>query len=92
MIHYLYTVRLYSRANLSLPTHGIDSGHGSQVRDRNGDEVDGYDEGNSNELPSGYAWPDVMAVIFPLDYSQAGMIIDDVRIFHFSPLTKMLTF
>jgi len=36
------------------------SGHGSQVRDLNGDEVDGYDE-----------------VIFPLDYAQAGTIIDD---------------
>ena len=40
---------------LNLPTHGVDSGHGSQVRDLNGDEVDGYDEGNANELPSGYA-------------------------------------
>ncbi|KAI0278354.1 hypothetical protein BGY98DRAFT_974550 [Russula aff. rugulosa BPL654] len=37
-----------------------DSGHGSRVRDLNGDEVDGYDE-----------------VIFPLDYAQAGTIIDD---------------
>jgi len=36
------------------------SGHGSHVRDLNGDEVDGYDE-----------------VIFPLDYSQLGTIIDD---------------
>ncbi|KAH9029385.1 peptidase C14, caspase domain-containing protein [Lactarius hengduanensis] len=36
------------------------SGHGAQVRDRNGDEVDGYDE-----------------VIFPVDYSQTGTIIDD---------------
>jgi hypothetical protein len=54
-IHYLSTVRLYSRVSLNLPTHGVDSGHGSQVRDLNGDEVDGYDEGNANELPSGYA-------------------------------------
>ncbi|KAI0247395.1 peptidase C14, partial [Lactifluus subvellereus] len=36
------------------------SGHGAQVQDRNGDEVDGYDE-----------------VIFPMDYSDAGTIIDD---------------
>jgi len=36
------------------------SGHGSQIRDLNGDEVDGYDE-----------------VIFPLDYSHSGTIIDD---------------
>jgi len=36
------------------------SGHGSQVRDRNGDELGGYDE-----------------VIFPIDYSQAGAIVDD---------------
>ncbi|KAH9960604.1 caspase domain-containing protein [Russula dissimulans] len=36
------------------------SGHGSQVRGRNGDELGGYDE-----------------VIFPIDYSQAGAIVDD---------------
>ncbi|KAI9438497.1 peptidase C14, caspase domain-containing protein [Lactarius indigo] len=36
------------------------SGHGAQVRDRDGDEADGYDE-----------------VIFPVDYSQTGTIIDD---------------
>lgn len=35
----------------------IDSGHGSQVRDLNGDEVDGYDEGNANESSSGSTRP-----------------------------------
>ncbi len=52
-IHYSSTVRLSTRANLNLPIHVIDSGHGSQVRDLNGDEVDGYDEGNTNESSSG---------------------------------------
>jgi hypothetical protein len=40
------------RANLNVLTLAIDSGHGSQVRDLNGDEVDGYDEGNAFKLPS----------------------------------------
>ena len=39
---------------LNLPIHAIDSGHGSQVKDLNGDEVDGYDEGNANGLSSSY--------------------------------------
>jgi hypothetical protein len=43
------------KANLNFLTVAIDSGHGSQVRDLNGDEVDGYDEGNANESPSGYS-------------------------------------
>ncbi|CAL1701735.1 unnamed protein product [Somion occarium] len=37
------------------------SGHGGQVKDIDGDEVDGYDE-----------------VIFPLDYKNAGYILDDL--------------
>lgn len=36
------------------------AGHGSRVRDVNGDEIDGYDE-----------------ALCPVDYRQAGMIIDD---------------
>ncbi|KAL9714109.1 hypothetical protein Ac2012v2_002418 [Leucoagaricus gongylophorus] len=36
------------------------SGHGGQVEDKDGDEVDGFDE-----------------VIFPLDYKEAGFIVDD---------------
>jgi hypothetical protein len=56
MIHYSSIVRLSTGSNLNLPIHAIDSGHGSRVRDLNGDEVDGYDEGNANELLFGYAW------------------------------------
>lgn len=47
MIHYSSTVRLSTGSNLNLPIYAIDSGHGSRVRDLNGDEVDGYDEGNA---------------------------------------------
>lgn len=36
------------------------SGHGGQLEDRDGDEVDGFDE-----------------VIFPLDFQEAGQIVDD---------------
>ena len=46
-IHYSSIVRFSIGPNLNFPIHAIDSGHGSQVRDLNGDEVDGYDEGNA---------------------------------------------
>ena len=52
-IHYSYIVRLSTDSNPNLPICAIDSGHGSRVRDQNGDEVDGYDEGSANELSSG---------------------------------------
>lgn len=53
-IHYSSIVRLSTGPNLIFPIHAIDSGHGSRVRDLNGDEVDGYDEGSANESSSGY--------------------------------------
>lgn len=31
-------------AGAGLTVRGVDSGHGGQVKDRNGDEKDGYDE------------------------------------------------
>lgn len=40
---------------------GIDSGHGGQTKDVDGDEGDGRDE-----------------VIYPVDFQQAGHIVDDV--------------
>ncbi|KAH9913686.1 caspase domain-containing protein [Epithele typhae] len=43
------------------------SGHGSQVQDRNGDEIDGMDEGECG-----------LSLIFPVDYKQAGHISDDL--------------
>ena len=57
----------------------LDSGHGGQIEDKDGDEVDGFDEGSlwlSNQtsiLPC-------FVVIFPLDYKEAGFIVDDVCI------------
>ena len=39
----------------------LDSGHGGQTKDLDGDEADGYDE-----------------VIYPVDFKQAGHIVDDV--------------
>jgi hypothetical protein len=84
-IHYSSIVRFSTGSNLNFPIHAIDSGHGSQVRDLNGDEVDGYDEGNANELSSGYTVLRISAVIFPLDYAQTGTILDDVRFLGFVP-------
>ena len=39
----------------------LDSGHGGQTKDLDGDEADGYDE-----------------VIYPVDYDNAGHLVDDV--------------
>ena len=41
--------------------HRVDSGHGGQTKDLDGDEGDGNDE-----------------VIYPVDYKNAGHIVDDV--------------
>jgi hypothetical protein len=58
----------------------LDSGHGGQAKDLDGDEEDGYDEGIlqyphadffcSQETP--------LPVIYPVDFKKAGHIVDDV--------------
>ncbi|PWA72815.1 putative, Caspase-like domain protein [Artemisia annua] len=51
------------------------SGHGTRVRDQNGDEIDGYDE-----------------ALCPVDYKQAGMIVDDdINAIIVAPLTYGVT-
>ena len=57
----------------------IDSGHGSQVKDLNGDEIDGYDEGKLQGAKVSSA-SDLGSVIFPLDYQRNGHISDDASI------------
>lgn len=54
----------------------IVSGHGSQVRDLDGDEVDGYDEGRTEA--SRNTLIDMHKVILPVDYVESGVIVDDV--------------
>lgn len=60
----------------------LDSGHGGQVEDKDGDEVDGFDEGSLWALiqKTDSFW---FTVIFPLDYKEAGFIVDDVCILVF---------
>ena len=54
------------------------SGHGGQIPDIDGDEVDGYDEGERRK-PQGVPTPLQLAlVIYPLDYGKRGIITDDV--------------
>jgi hypothetical protein len=53
----LATLKLVRRAFSSC----LDSGHGGQTKDQDGDEDDGYDE-----------------VIYPVDFKQAGHIVDDL--------------
>lgn len=56
----------------------LDSGHGGQMRDSDGDEVEGHDESEwwrSRVRPT----IDDSAVIFPLDFEKkgVGIITDD---------------
>ena len=57
----------------------LDSGHGGQTKDLDGDEVDGLDEGSCfrTRMPS---WGLMTAVIFPVDYRHTGHIVDDVSV------------
>ena len=57
-----------------------DSGHGSQVKDQVGDEVDGYDEGTWGLHGYGKRMLTAVTVILPADFPQAGIITDDVRL------------
>ena len=56
-----------------------DSGHGGQVPDKNGDEIDGFDEGKSYSSLL-RTLLDTSTVIYPVDYKKAGIIIDDVSL------------
>ncbi|OAX36268.1 hypothetical protein K503DRAFT_695443 [Rhizopogon vinicolor AM-OR11-026] len=58
ILYEMHRLVSHARAGDSMFVHF--SGHGSQVRDADGDEVDGYDE-----------------VIFPVDYQESGVIVDD---------------
>ncbi|KAF5347572.1 hypothetical protein D9756_010676 [Leucocoprinus leucothites] len=53
------------------------SGHGGQLEDRDGDEVDGFDEGSLSSDRKDKLKP-AFAVIFPLDFQEAGQIVDDI--------------
>ncbi|KAH9975251.1 caspase domain-containing protein [Lactifluus volemus] len=54
------------------------SGHGGRTRDLNGDEVDGWDEGNAIHIQFPTSWLKKNEVIFPVDYKTAGIITDDL--------------
>ncbi len=56
----------------------LDSGHGGQTRDKDGDEADGYDEGLLNSARPHRLWH-LFPVIFPVDFKLHGEIIDDVN-------------
>ena len=60
----------------------LDSGHGGQTEDLDGDEEDGYDEGLS-QLPESPCRPFCsqemfLPVIYPVDFKKAGHIVNDV--------------
>ena len=50
-IHYSSIVREYSMSSPSVLLTKTDSGHGGQTKDLDGDEEDGYDEGDNYRLP-----------------------------------------
>jgi hypothetical protein len=78
-----FIVRTAFDGNVSFANHAATctvSGHGGQIRDLDGDEVDGYDE-CMIQAPLEKITIDVQKVICPVDYQQSGVINDDVRCF-----------
>lgn len=61
---------------MSFTVH-LDSGHGGQKRDLDGDEDDGLDEGKMRRLRTRYSWSRFL-VIYPVDYESEKTIVDDV--------------
>lgn len=55
-----------------------DSGHGGQTKDLDGDEDDGFDEGQCNIHQNPIAAYMPFVVIYPLDFETAGHIVDDL--------------
>lgn len=85
-------MRYFSTARY-IPTSGIilgvlivrlDSGHGGQIPDKDGDETDGLDEGTSYSSLFRTSLTCARTVIYPVDYKKAGLIVDDVRSFVFN--------
>lgn len=58
----------------------IDSGHGGQTKDLDGDEVDGYDEGIPFRVSESLLELTALSllVIYPVDFKKRGHIVDDV--------------
>jgi metacaspase-1 len=57
----------------------VDSGHGGQTKDLDGDEADGFDEGFSQISHATFLFTgSAFAVIYPVDFKKAGHIVDDV--------------
>jgi len=61
-----------------------DSGHGGQVEDQDGDEIDGFDEGLLAVSLLRDSPLMLILVIFPLDFKENGHISDDVSTTHLS--------
>ena len=61
--------------------HNIpDSGHGGQTKDLDGDEEDGFDEGQKfHKIYNLMLLLTALSVIYPLDYKKQGHIVDDVN-------------
>lgn len=59
-------------------TMAVDSGHGGQTPDLDGDELDGLDEGYLSRFTSLMVANNTQ-VIFPVDFKKNGHIVDDVR-------------
>lgn len=74
----IFTVHLH----LFVTHTEIDSGHGGQTKDLDGDEEDGYDEGDDYMpfIPQETCVDSCAIVIYPVDFKQNGHIVDDVRL------------
>jgi hypothetical protein len=80
MIPFSFIVGIYVQHRGRILTFPwTDSGHGGQVPDLDGDEIDGYDEGTTfQSLQSPHRILTLISVIFPVDYKRRGYIVDDV--------------
>jgi hypothetical protein len=54
------------------------SGHGGQIKDLDGDEADGFDESTWFRSQVTGSTLSFFSVIYPLDFMEAGHILDDV--------------
>ena len=70
MTPYSFTVSIFCRVWEPILTEGVDSGHGGQTKDLDGDEADGFDEGTVSASETYSSQPDTplqsCLVIYPV--------------------------
>lgn len=71
----------------------IDSGHGGQEKDTDGDEADGYDECKPKIGYMHLLSTDIIVIglgIYPVDHESVGSLVDDVSRYSLVPTVRTL--